>query len=95
MADYRENVIEFYNSDEYALVTLNRGRYISKVLKYAEQFPGECKILAKNTDGSILAKLPAKWVRIAKPKSMELTDEERKELGERLAEAKRKKGGVE
>ena len=59
-----ENVIEFLRDQETATLTLSQGRFISKVRKLAEQYPEECKIIAENKDGSILAHIPTKWIKI-------------------------------
>ena len=64
MQDLKENVIEFYTNDKTATVTLNQGRYISRILKLARDRPDECKLVAKNSDGTIVAHIPTKWIKI-------------------------------
>lgn len=41
--------------------------------------------------GSIVATVPAKWMKMSPSKKRELTDEQRKELAERLAKSRSKK----
>lgn len=77
----RENVIEWINGDDVATVTLSQGRYISKVRKLAEKFD-EVKIVAENQDGSIVAKLPLKLIRIAQPRQM--SEEQKQQARERM-----------
>ena len=92
-----ENVIEFLRDAKMASVTFCQGRYISKVKKLAEQFPDECQIVHENPDGSILAHLPVKWIKINNPagNSKEYTEEERQILRERLENARRNKAKID
>lgn len=78
-----ENVIEFYRNQKTATVTFCQGRYVTKIKKIAEERPDECEIVAENPDGSIVAHVPTKWVRITP--SRVYTDEERQRLKEQLA----------
>lgn len=68
MIDQRENAIEFLNNQKIATVTLSQGRYISKVRKLAEKYPGEVQIKAKNKDGSIVAHIPTSYIKISRSK---------------------------
>lgn len=78
-----ENVIEFLENSKQATVTFTQGRYISKIKKLAEKFPDECKIVAENSDGSIVSHIPVKWIKINNPQR-EVSDEEREVLAERM-----------
>ncbi len=77
-----ENVIEFLKDQEIATVTFSQRRYISRIKKLAKERPDECEIVAENKDGSIMAHIPVKWVRINPGKNM--TDEVRAEYAERF-----------
>lgn len=70
-----ENVIEWLKDAKTAAVTLTQRRYITKVKKYAQSKPDECKVLAENADGSIFAHIPVSWVKISPPK--EVSEEQR------------------
>ena len=78
-----ENVIEWLRDSKTAMITLTQGRYISKIKKYAESKPDECKILVENSDGSICARIPISWVKISPPKQM--SEENLKKVKERFA----------
>ena len=78
-----DNVIEWLRNSPTATVTFCQGKYITKIRKLAERFPDECEILAENEDGSILAHIPVKWIKINNPRR-EISDEEREELAERM-----------
>ena len=82
MADYRENVIEFYADEKTATVTFTQGRYVSRIKKFAEEKPEECQIVAENKDGSIVAHIPVRWVKITPTR--EVSDEQREAAKERF-----------
>ena len=86
-----ENVIEFLNGQKRATVTLSQGRYKTKVEKLAKERPDECKILARNTDETILAHVPTSWVKISPPRKVEMSEDRKEELRKQLANARNKK----
>ena len=88
MADLKENVIEWINGQDTIAVTLHQGRYITKVEKLAKKFPKQVKILARNTDGSIFAKLPLKALRLNLSTKSEMSEEQRAEVRARLQQGK-------
>lgn len=63
----KENVIEWIEDQERATVTLSQRRTITKIRKLAELHPDEVQILYENKDGSIMAHVPTRWVRINPP----------------------------
>lgn len=83
-----ENAIEFIKHSARATVTFSQGRYISRIKKLAEKYPEECEIVAINKSTgegeSICAHIPTAWIRITPPAVRELTDEQRKAIGEKL-----------
>lgn len=86
-----ENVIEFLNGQKRATVTLSQGRYKTKIEKLAKERPDECKILARNLDGTILAHVPTSWVKISPPRKVEMSEDRKEELRKQLANARNKK----
>ena len=78
-----ENVLEFEKNADTATVTFCQARFITKIKKLAEKFPDECRITHENKDGSIVAHIPVKWIKISKV-DRRLTDEQRAELSERV-----------
>ena len=80
-----ENVIEFLRGQKTATVTFaNATRYNNKIRKMAEQYPDECQIVCENADGSIMAHIPVKWIRVTRSTGREFTEEEKKANTERL-----------
>ena len=91
MAELKENNIEWCNGQDVIAVTLHQGRFISKVEKLAKKFPKQVKIIARNEDGSIFAKLPLRALKLNLSYRAELSDSERKEVGRRLQKSKNAK----
>lgn len=78
-----ENVVEFLLNEKTATVTFCQPRFITKIRKLAEKYPDECQITHENKDGSIVAHIPVKWIKISRI-DRQLTDEQRAELAERV-----------
>lgn len=81
-----ENVLEFERNTDTATVTFCQPRFITKIRKLAEKFPDECQITHENKDGSIVAHIPVKWIKINR-RSYNLTDEQRAEMAKRFRNA--------
>lgn len=84
-----ENVIEWLNGSDYIGATLSQKKWINKVELFATQ-DKNVRILARNADGSIFAHLPISYLKLSPKRTVELTDEERKEISERLHRARNK-----
>lgn len=85
-----ENAIEWLDSRDKATVTLHGGRLKNRVLRLAEEYPDEVEVRREpdGNGGFLVAKIPAKWVKITPPRRLELTDEQKEELRERLSVAR-------
>lgn len=83
-----ENCIEFLKDQKRATVTFSQARYITRIKKFAEKYPEECEIVAVNKipgEGEVIcAHVPTTWIRVQPSVSKELTEEQRKEIGEKL-----------
>ena len=84
----QENCISFLKGSKTATVTFTQGRYISKIEKLAVKFPEEVKICHRNYNSSgnissIVAHIPTSYIKINNSKR-DLSEEERKAMGERL-----------
>lgn len=91
MLESKENAIEFLYGDKEATVTFCSPRYVSKIKKLAEERPDECKIVVENKDGSIVAHVPVKWVKISPIRAARpMTEEQKEALTERLRKAREK-----
>ena len=58
MSDIRENVIEWITGDKMVTATISQKRLVNRLHKMAEKYEGRVEIVAKNKDGSILARFP-------------------------------------
>ena len=74
----------FFSSDE--------KRWINKIEKLAKEYPDEVAIIrhAKENDGCVYAKIPSSYMRIQPKKRVDLTDEERRMIRDRLTKSRQK-----
>ena len=79
-AEEKETIISFNEAEKTADVEAFNSRTIREIRKAAEMYPDEVTI-TENSDGSIRAVFPRKWVKIRAPRL--LTDEQRAEMSER------------
>lgn len=80
-----ENNIEFLRNQQTATVCFSQGKYINKIKELKKKYPDDVDICVENTDGTIVAHIPTKWVRISPPRQVELSEEKKEELRQRLA----------
>ena len=78
-----ECMIAWLRGDKVATVQFpSANKYNSKVRKLAEEYPEDVKIHHENKDGSIVATIPVKFIKIGAPKR--LSDEQKEAAAERL-----------
>ena len=83
-----ENVIEWLTNDSEVTVTLSQRRYITKVKKLQEKYPDEVRIVVENKDGSVVAKLPIKFIKLSAPRKV--SEEQRDQARERFKNSRTK-----
>lgn len=82
---YNETIFEHAPGSDYYGVTTGERTVKNRLAKLAEQHPTECVCMARNEeDGSVFYHVPVKWVTIRPPRIVELTEERRAELAERM-----------
>ena len=88
----KENCIEWITGQGVIAVTLTQQKYITKVRKLKKRFPKLVKIHT-NEDGSIFAKLPLSALKLSiiQREGVELSEEEKEQLANRLKKGKAKK----
>lgn len=92
--DNCENVIEFFKNAHSATVSFTNPKHIRKIKELYEEHKDDFKYFKLNSDGSVCAKIPLKWIRIGVGRTgakRELTEEQKKELAERLKKARESK----
>ena len=89
-----ENVLEFISGTRTATVTFTNQKHINRIKKLYEERKDDFKYFHENTDGSICAKLPLKWIKInSGSKTGRVMTEEQKEAARiRLANVRNKIG---
>lgn len=83
MRDEQENSVYWLTDDKTVQVTLHQRKYITKVRRMAAEHD-DVRILHENKDGSIVAEMPLKCIKMSYPPKVELTEEQRKERSERM-----------
>ena len=89
-----ENMIEFISWTRTATVTFTNQKHINRIKKLYEERKDDFKYFKENTDGSVCAKIPLKWIKI-NPGSKEgrvMTEEQKEAARIRLANARKKMG---
>lgn len=95
MTDLKETAINYIVGEKHCTYYTAERKRITKLMKQAEQFPDEVKILAVNEDGSILAHIPLKWFKAPTPsKTRVMSEEQRLAASERFAIARAKRGNI-
>ena len=79
-------------TDKTLFVSSDHQKWINKIKKLAEQYPDDVEIKNRpeENDGCICATMPSDWLRISPPRKVEMTEEQKAELAERLRLAREK-----
>ena len=88
----KETCIEYIDEDKIATFYSAERKWINKILRLAEDRPGEVTIIAypDDNDGAILAHIPKSWMKVSPPAKRTMTDEQRTAAAERLRLAREK-----
>ena len=80
-----------YNDNTWE-VSSDERKWINKILKLAEDHPDEVKITQRpeSNYGMIVAHVPATWFKIMPPRKLNLTEEQRSQMAERLKAGREK-----
>ena len=91
-----ECAIEWLRGDKVVTVTFPGGTAeCNRIKEYAQKYPEDVKISHLNTDGSIVARVSKKYIKITRPKKLTLTDEQIAEKAERLRQWRESKKWTE
>ena len=87
-----ENMIEFISGTRTATVTFTNQKHINRIKKIYEERKDDFKYFKENTDGSVCAKIPLKWIKInAGSKGRVMTEEQKEAARIRLQKARENK----
>ena len=89
-----ENCIEFLSGERSAVVSFTNKKHIKRIKKLYEERKDDFKYFHENTDGSICAKIPLKWVKLnpGSKNGRVMTEEQKEAARVRLANARNKIG---
>ena len=75
-----------YCNKEKAYFSSDERKFINKVHRLQEKYPEQVRIIAEpeENDGCIYCELPVEWLYVKPPVKRVLTDEQRKELSDRI-----------
>ena len=75
-----------YCDPERAFFSSDERKWINRIRKLKEQYPDDIRTIAEpeTNDGCIYVELPASWLKVQPPKKLDLTEEEREVLRERM-----------
>ena len=73
-------------------VSSDHQKWINRIRKLSEQYPDDVTIKNRpeENDGCICATMPSEWLRISPPRKVEMSEERKAELSERLRIAREK-----
>lgn len=81
-----ENCVEFISGDMTCTASFTNQKHVNSMKKLYEKNKEEFSYLVENADGSICTKFPLSWLRIVPPTRQEMTEEQKEDLRQRLAE---------
>ena len=89
-----ENCIEFLSGERTAVVSFTNRKHINRIKKLYEERKDDFKYFHENTDGSICAKIPLKWIKLnpGSKNGRVMTEEQKEAARVRLANARNKIG---
>ena len=87
-----ENCIEFLSGERSAVVSFTNKKHINRIKKLYEERKDDFKYFHENTDGSICAKIPLKWIKLnpGSKNGRVMTEEQKEAARVRLANARNK-----
>lgn len=91
MADFKETAVGYLDVDNYASFDSSERKWINKILRLKEKYPEEVEIIKMPEDncGSIAAHIPKSWMKISPPKKVNLTDEQKAAMAERMRQSRK------
>lgn len=78
----KETAIDHVWLEDFITITCAEQWSINKIKKYAVSHPDDVKIMHTNKDGTMVARLPFKWLKLSPPRKM--SDEQREKASERF-----------
>lgn len=87
---FYETSVDYLTCDNFAIFYSNEAKWVRKMRTYAEERPDEVHITQDN-DWGLIAKIPKSWMSVRPPARRTFTEEQKKEMRDRLAAARKSK----
>lgn len=86
-----ETSIDYIDYDK-AVVSTDEPKWHRRIRAYKEEYPDQVRIkyAPETNDGNMVAEVPVQWIQIRPPKRMNLSDEQRAVLAERMRNTRAK-----
>lgn len=93
MTEIRETCYDHDADFDYGCITTNEGVWIRKIIKLSEEYPDQVLITKRPEDNQsyLVAQVPKSWFVIRPPKKMNLSEEQKDALRDRMAKAREKR----
>ena len=85
-----------YTDHDKAFVSTDEPKWHRALRAYAEEYPDQVEIRyhPETNDGNMIATVPVKWVKIKPPKRVNMTDEQKAVLAEKMRNLNAKSGEI-
>lgn len=84
-----ETIITYNEAEQTASVFTYNTALRNKLSRLAEEYPDECKLEKTAWDGKVVDyTVPKRWVKVSPPRKVNMTDEQKQALAERLQNAR-------
>lgn len=80
-----------YTNKDCAFVSSDERRWVNRINALKKQYPDQVEIIAEpeNNDGCIYAKIPIEWIKLTPKRKIEMSEERKDVLRERLARVRK------
>lgn len=89
MEKNNENAVEFINGDKTCTVSFTNVRLCNRIKKLYKDHSDKFERFEINGDGSVYARIPLRWLKISAPRETNYTEEQKKEIHDRLKSGKK------
>lgn len=84
-SNWKETAYDYIDGNSYATFYTGQRKWLNKINnEWLVKYPDQVKVIQVNEDGSMLVHIPKNWLKLSPPKKMNLTDEQRRKIGDRL-----------
>lgn len=89
--NFKETSIDYLTCDNHAVFYSGETKWINKMRRFAEEYPDEVRI-QQDSEWGLIAHIPRSWMKVAPPRKVNMTDERRQQLANRMAAMRNNNG---